>query len=146
MLNPSVNLMHSLQILDDLLVENIPGGIENFGQYFDEFFADLAKAYRDEQHVDFSDEDFLYALYKRKKATIRLDRMKVLIGMVFRLGSTDMVFTADVMSHFGYVVPRRLELERHDSLTPFFKVNNRFGLVDYYKDFLVIRQQLIKAS
>jgi predicted alpha/beta-fold hydrolase len=136
MLNPSVNLMHSLQILDDLLVDNIPGGTDNFGQYFDEFFADLAKAYRDNQHVDFSDDDFLYALYQRSRENIRLDRVKVLIGMVFRLGSTDMVFTADVMSHFGYVVPRRLELERYDSLTPFFKVNNRFGLVDYYNDFL----------
>jgi len=136
MINPPVNLMHSIQILDDLLVDNIPGGIDNFSRYFDEFFADLAKAYRQEQHVDFSDDDFLYALYKKKKKTIRLDRVKVLIGMVFRLASTNMVFTADVMSHFGYVVPRRLELERHDSLTPFFKVNNRFGLVDYYNDFL----------
>ncbi len=136
MLNPSVNLMHSLQILDDLLVDNIPGGADNFNQYFDEFFADLAKAYRQNQHVDFSDEDFLYALHQRSRENIRLDRVKVLIGMVFRLTSTNMVFTADVMSHFGYVVPRRLELERHDSLTPFFKVNNRFGLVDYYKDFL----------
>jgi len=72
MINPPVNLMHSIQILDDLLVDNIPGGIDNFSQYFDEFFADLAKAYREEQHVDF-DDDFLYVLYQRNKANIRLE-------------------------------------------------------------------------
>jgi hypothetical protein len=137
MINPAVNLMSSVNSMDKLLEENIPGGMNNVDAFFDEFFSELAKAYRDQQEVDFSDDDFFYSVYKNRKGKIRMDIVRAMIGMAFRLSSTNMVFTSDVMSQTGYVVPKGLVLARYDSLTDYFKVNNRFGLLDYYKDFLL---------
>jgi len=136
MINPSVNLKRSVKSMDKLLVENVPGGINHVNEFLDDIFKDLANAYTEGQGVDFSDSDFFFALYKNKKGKIRRDRMKVLIGMAFRFSCVNMVFTSDVMSKAGYVVPRGLPLYRYDSLTDYFKVNTRFGFMDYYKDFL----------
>jgi len=136
LINPPVNLKRSVKSMDDLLVKNIPGGINHVNEFLDDIFLDLAKAYSEEQNVDFSDSDFFFALYKNKRGAIRKDRLKVLIGMAFRFSCVNMVFTSDVMSQAGYVVPKGLKLYRYDSLTNYFKVNTRFGFMDYYKDFL----------
>jgi len=64
-------------------------------------------------------------------------QMKALIGFVFRLSSSGMVFTADVYNHKGYIVPKNQvdELKASTSLTTYSKVAHRLGFNDYIENF-----------
>ncbi len=47
-----------------------------------------------------------------------------------------MIFTADVMSNYGLIVPKNRVLGSADSLTDYFKVTNRISFIDYFNEFL----------
>ena len=64
------------------------------------------------------------------------ENMAGMIGTVFRLASSNMIFTADVMANYGLIVPKNRELGSADSLTDFFKVTNRVSFIDYFNEFL----------
>ena len=42
LINPPVNLFHSVSILDEMLVENVPGGLENFDKFIQEIMKKFA--------------------------------------------------------------------------------------------------------
>jgi len=62
--------------------------------------------------------------------------MAGMIGTVFRVASSNMIFSADVMAKYGLIVPRDRELTSADSLTDYFKVTSRISFVDYFNEFL----------
>jgi hypothetical protein len=131
MINPAVSLFNSVSILDTMLVESIPGGLEHFDEFFDQLMQGFSRIYRTMGHVDFSSE-FLFQASKRfppKETTLA-----ALIGTSFRLSSTNMVFTADVMTHAGLVVPANRRLSAYDSLTEYEKVTGRISFTDYFND------------
>ena len=57
-----------------------------------------------------------------------------MIGITFRLSSSNMVFTADVMTRAGLVVPASRRFSAYDSLTEYQKVTNRISFNDYFND------------
>jgi hypothetical protein len=131
MINPAVSLFNSVSILDTMLVENIPGGPGHFNEFFEKMMKKFSSIYRTMGHVDFSG-DFLYEVSKRyppKEITLA-----ALIGISFRLSSANMVFTTDVMTHAGLVVPANRRLSAYDSLTEYQKVTNRISFNDYFND------------
>lgn len=131
LINPAVSLFNSVGILDTMLVENIPGGPDNFNQFFEDMIQGFSRIYRTMGHVDFS-SDYLYEVSKRfppKESTLA-----ALIGVSFRLSSSNMVFTTDVMTRSGLVVPVNRRLSANDSLTEYFKVTNRISFTDYFND------------
>ena len=62
--------------------------------------------------------------------------MAGMIGTVFRLASSNMIFTADVMANYGLIVPKNRVLGSADSLTDYLKVTNRISFIDYFNEFL----------
>ena len=124
MINPPVSLYNSVDILDHM-IEAIPGGPENFGQFFENLMRRFADIYSREDFLDFSD-DFLYQIFKADAPSD--EALQAVIGISFRLSSASILFTADVLSRSGVVVRRNARLSSTDSLTDYYKVSTRVGL------------------
>jgi hypothetical protein len=138
MINPSVSLYNSVEIIDDMLRDNIPGGPDNFQTFWDEMFKRFSDTYEASDGVVFGPE-FLYNDYKKKLAKgeqIDDGRMSALIGFGFRISSSSMVFTADVMSNSGVIKPKNLELSKNESLSDYAKVTVRMRFINYFDEIL----------
>ncbi|MEP5763141.1 MAG: hypothetical protein ABJ308_01040 [Halieaceae bacterium] len=132
LINPPVSLYNSISLLDRM-AENIPGGEDNFGIYFNNLvrvFTDVYKRQKDA--VEFGDE-FLVTVFKAMQP--KDEELAALIGVAFRISSGSMVFTTDVMTDFGFVKPKGLVLGRYADLTPYRQVTARLGFTDFYHEF-----------
>jgi hypothetical protein len=139
MINPAVSLYTSAKILDGMLLQINPSqSPEVFDRWFDERLAKFAEAYK-LLHEPPLDHDFLYDAYRilhKKGQTPRQENLAGMIGIVFRLASSTMIFTADVMANYGLIVPKNRVLGSAESLTDYFKVANRISFIDYFNEFL----------
>ena len=139
MINPAVNVYTSAKILDDMLLQISPNLTpEVFDRWFNERLARFGEAYRllNEPPLD---HDFLYNAYRvlhKKGQTPRRENLAGMIGTVFRLASSNMIFTADVMANYGLIVPKNRVLGSADSLTDYMKVTTRVSFIDYFNEFL----------
>ena len=129
MINPPVSLYNSVRILDNL-VTKIPGGINNFNTFYQKLITAFSDAYAHGDHIEFNDE-FLYETYRYKRPTSD-EPLEALIGVSFRISNQNMVFTSDVLTKAGYVVPKGLELGRHSHITPYIKALGRLTFIDYF--------------
>jgi len=131
LINPPVSLYNSISLLDRM-AENIPGGVDNFGLFFDELVRGFGEVYkRADSTVDSG--NFLYAAYQAMD--LKDEELAALIGVAFRLSSGSMVFASDVMTDYGFVKPRGLELDRYSNLETFRRVVSRLGFTDYYHEY-----------
>ena len=138
MINPSVSLYNSVEIIDGMLRSNIPGGPDNFQAFWDEMFKRFSDTYEASDEVVFGPE-FLYKAYKKKLAQgeqIDDGRMSALIGFGFRISSASMVFTADVMSNSGVIKPKNLVLSKNESMSDYAKVTARMQFINYFDEIL----------
>jgi hypothetical protein len=90
-------------------------------------------------HHPVLDQDFLYEVYRfllSRNTPPHADNMAGMIGTVFRLASSNMIFTADVMTNYGLIVPPNLVLATSDSLTDYMKVTTQITFLDYFDEFL----------
>jgi len=133
MVNPPVSLFDSIRILDGMLDDNVPGGPSNIGPFVEQTFAAFAEVFGEEGEAGF-DSDFLFEAYAERAPPD--EQLAALIGLAFRLSSGNLVFTADVMSNSGYVVPKNAELSSTSSLTEYFKVVSRIGFEQYLNELL----------
>ncbi|MCJ8340570.1 MAG: serine/threonine protein kinase [Pseudomonadales bacterium] len=133
MINPPVSLFNSVSILDRLLVDNIPGGAQGFNAYFDELMQDFTKIYKESEHIDFSD-NFLYRIYQESPRNIDTGRIAALIGISFRLSSANMIFTSDIATNGGYILPKNHKMHPTESTTNYFKVASRISFADYFSE------------
>ncbi|HED15278.1 MAG TPA: alpha/beta hydrolase [Gammaproteobacteria bacterium] len=131
MINPPLNLYHSVTILDDMLENNIPGGLDNFNTYYQAVMDRFSQEYQKVDEIKFNNE-FLYRIYKED--TPGRKQLAPLIGLSFRISSTNMIFTADVMNDLGYVVPKGSQLTTTESLTDYGKVTTRLGFSKYFDE------------
>jgi len=131
LINPPVSLYNSVLILDELLDFNIPGGMDNFDAFYGRLVNAFADVYANGENVEFNN-DFLYRAYQFKKPQSD-DPLEALIGISFRISSANMVFTTDVLTKAGYVVPKNLVLRRHDNVTNYGKVLTRLSFLDYFR-------------
>ena len=130
LINPPVSLYNSVEILDAMLEENIPGGLDNFNAFYRKVIREFSDIYAHGNAVEFNDE-FLYQAYKYRKPKSD-DNLAALIGISFRISCENLVFASDVLTRAGYVVPEGLELKRHDRLTDYVKVYSRLSFLDYF--------------
>jgi hypothetical protein len=133
MINPPVSLFNSVSILDRMLEENIPGGPNNFNAFFDDLMNEFTKVYTELENVNFND-DFLYRIYEDHENDIDLSRVAALIGMSFRISSSNMIFASDIVTNGGYILPRNHELRKTESTTDYFKVAARISFTDYFDE------------
>jgi Alpha/beta hydrolase family len=153
LINPPVSLYRSSVVLDRMVSDNLPGGIEGLNGFIDRVLARVTAVYQRSDQVDFS-QDFLYGAYMALQPSPQ--ELAALVGVAFRLASTNIAFTADVMSRWGYLVPADRRLTTGSSLTPYFDAGMRRGFEDYFENLLypyyqaydpgLTRQQMIDES
>jgi predicted alpha/beta-fold hydrolase len=153
MINPPVSLYNSVVLLDGMLENNIPGGTDHFDQFFGKAMNRFANYYEAHAALDFQD-DFLYGMYNENNSSD--SGMAALIGLSFRISSSNMLFSADVLNDAGYIKPKNLKLSRTDSLTEYMKVSGRESFVDYVDNLFfpyysaaspgLTKEQLIKGT
>ncbi len=131
MINPPVRLYGSISLLDRML-QNIPGGIDNFNQFYKTLVEAFTRVYKRTDRLVF-DEDFLYKAFEELK--FEDEQLAALIGVVFRLFASDMAFTSDVMTDFGYVKPKNVRLTKNTDLTRFAIASDRLGFTDYFHEY-----------
>lgn len=134
LINPPVSLYTSSKMLDDLLVDNVPGGIDGLPVFFDEIFRTISGLYTSSAGPSDLTGDFLYKTYMQLKPSREV--LAALIGLVFRLSATDLAFTADVLGHVGAIVPPERTLAISSSLTPYLIKGVRYGFTDYLTNVL----------
>lgn len=144
LINPPVNLYHSVEILDNMLEDNIPGGLDNFNAFYEKVTKAFAEVYSYGDDVEFNDQ-FLYRAYQYRKPK-KDAPLKGIIGWDFRISSGNMAFTSDVLTRAGYVVSKDLSLGRHDHVTEYAKVLYRLSFRDYFDDIFVPHFQQQDAS
>jgi hypothetical protein len=131
LINPPVSLYNSISLLDRML-ENIPGGIDNFNAYYNSIVAKFSEVYRRADRLEFG-EDFLYKVYEALQP--KDEELAALIGLSFRFSSAHLVFTSDVMTDFGYVKPKNVRLTRNSSPGELIPVTFRLGFTDYFHEY-----------
>ena len=144
MINPAVSLYNSVVILDDMLENSIPGGMDHFNEFYQRMVKAFGDAYAHGKHVEFND-NFLYEVYRYHKPKDD-DPLEALIGLSFRISSENMAFTSDVMTKAGYVVPKGLELGRFVHNTPYIEVLSRLRFTDYFRGIYMPHFQALDPS
>lgn len=141
MINPPVNLYNSALIFDRMLVNNLPrvNGIPNPGPFLDNVIEGLAHSYQPAEGITFNG-DFVYTAYEQQKkdGVFATDATaEGLIAFSFRLTSSAMVFTSDVMTRAGYIVPKDKVFTTSESLAPYARRSYLVSFHDYIEDLLI---------
>ncbi|MEP4485101.1 MAG: hypothetical protein ABJ013_05705 [Halioglobus sp.] len=132
LINPPVSLYNSISLLDRMM-ENIPGGEDNFQTFFEDLMVGFTEVYKKtDDSLDFGD-DFLYKAYEAMD--LKNEELAALVGVSFRLSSASMAFFSDLMTNYGYIKPRNVQLNRHSDLSVYRQVSERLGFTDYYHEF-----------
>jgi hypothetical protein len=133
LINPPVNLYTSVNILDGML-ENIPGGVNNFDAWMDNVMKKLAEVEKKMGYFELNG-DYIYKAYKRFPP--REDFLAALVGISFRTDSASMIFASDVMKGGGFITPTNVKMSNSTALTPYYVVANRTSFEDYFKQAFV---------
>ena len=134
MINPALNIYDSAVKLDKMLEDNVPGGMDHFNDFYTKLMANITESYVHGDFVDLS-HDFFYSAYDAILTSP--EEGKALIGFSFRISLSNLLFTSDVMTNSGYIVPKNLELSSTDSLTDYGKIAARGdGFSEYVENIL----------
>jgi pimeloyl-ACP methyl ester carboxylesterase len=132
LINPAVSLYNSATRIEEL-VKQIPGGSKKQGVFFNKMLAKFSQYYRYGNFVAIND-DFLYAMYTER--LFSREETAGLIGLTFRINLAGMIFSSDVMTNSGYVVPKNRVLSTNDSLFDYFLVSTHLSFFDYFNEYL----------
>jgi pimeloyl-ACP methyl ester carboxylesterase len=131
MINPPVSLYGSVTRIEEML-KQIPGGPKKQGIFFNKMLSKFSQFYRYGNFVAIND-DFLYAMYTENIFTT--EETGGLIGLTFRINLAGMIFSTDVMTNSGYVVPKNRVLSPTDSLYDYFLVSTHLSFYDYFNEY-----------
>jgi hypothetical protein len=138
LVNPPVELYGAASNLDQLLVDNVPGGIAGFDTWLRASLTRLL-ALRNTMGRTELGGDVIYEVYKRESPNE--ETLAAVIGLVFRMAAAHMIFAADVMNGGGYIVPRNARLTNSTSLTRFAMVAYRTTFRDYFEEYFLPERQ-----
>ncbi len=137
MINPAVSLYTSAKILDEMILAALPGGLKDFNDWLNRVLGRFGEIYKTMGNVDLG-HDFLYDVYKtvNKTQAPKRENLATMIGFAFRISSDNMIFTSDVMTNAGLIVPKNLVLGSADSLYEYFRATSTTTFVDYFDELL----------
>lgn len=139
LVNPPVSLYDSVSALDQLLVDNVPGGMKNFDEWFHRVFTETMHITEALEPGGLSGEG-MYRNYKRMQPSE--ENLAALIGLTSRMNAADMIFSADVMNGGGYIIPRGARLTSTTSLTRYAMVAYQTRFTDYFEQWLFPAYQM----
>jgi hypothetical protein len=130
LINPPLSLYNSVNILDAMLVDNLPGGMDGFDAFYKRLINAFSDTYAHGDNVQFNDQ-FLYKTYEYRKPKSD-EPLAALIGVSFRISSENMVYTSDILTKAGYVVPKNITPGRYDNMIEYGKAYGRLTFIDYF--------------
>ena len=128
LINPPVRLYSSISMLDRML-ENIPGGVDNFYQFYNRLVEEIGRVYKRADSVEIG-EDFLYQAFNAVNPDN--EELAALIGVSFRISSANMAYTSDLMTDFGYIKPANMIMTKNSSPGLMMPVAHRLGFTDFF--------------
>ena len=131
LVNPAVNLYDSVNRIEGLL-EKIPGGSKKIGTFFNRTMEKFTEIWQEGDYIELNGE-FLYGAFKTGKFS--QEEGGAMIGVVFRLASGAMIFTSDVMTNSGYIVPKNKVLNYNDNLDQYMRVTNHLSFLNYFDEY-----------
>jgi pimeloyl-ACP methyl ester carboxylesterase len=131
LINPSLTLYNSVSKLDRML-ENIPGGIDNFHDFYAALIKKISEVYKRSDTVEF-DEDLIFNVFKEEQPDD--EQLAAIIGAAFRMSLGNMIFTSDIMTNYGFIKPKNVRLTKSSSMVNYAKVTMRVGFTDYYHEY-----------
>jgi len=132
MINPPLSVYTSAVRFEELL-KQIPGGGKKQGIFFNKMLSRFSEFYRYGNFVAINDE-FLYSIYTEK--LFSKEETAGLIGLTYRINLAGMIFSSDVMTNSGYVVPKNRVLGTADSIFDYFLVSTHLSFFDYFNEYL----------
>ena len=136
MINPPLSLYTSATLFDNMLQDNIPGGADNAGLFLRKLLDRFAEIYKAGDFVKF-DNEFLFNIYRALPEPPKDENLAAMIGISFRISAVNMMFTTDLMTNSGFVVPKGMELDNNDPLDDYFRVLARISFVKYLDELLL---------
>jgi hypothetical protein len=133
LINPPVDLARAAETLDAMFERHIRS-LADFDLLFHRLMTAVSAAYQPGDQMRFG-ADLLYDLFRT--SPFEDTTLEALIGIAFRLGSIDLVFSSDVMSNAGLLVARDHEIGITESLTPYFKAASQLSFEDYAREILL---------
>jgi len=133
MINPPVSLYSSALRIEELMTQ-IPGGPKKQGIFFNKMFLKFSEYYRYGNFIAIND-DFLYSMYTER--LFSKGETAALIGLTYRIGLAGTIFTSDVMTNSGYVVPMNKVLATTDSLADYFQISTHLSFFNYFNEYLL---------
>jgi hypothetical protein len=131
MINPPVSLYSTVTRIEEML-KKIPGGPKKQGIFFNKMLSRFSQYYRYGNFVAIND-DFLYAIYTEN--LFSHEETGGLIGLTYRINLGGMIFSSDVMTNSGYIVPKNRVLSPTDSLFDYFLVSTHLSFFDYFNEY-----------
>ncbi len=132
LINPPLSLHSSILRLDAMLLQGLPGGIDELDTFLNRTMVRLSQLRNDSDAFDLSNENMLLESYSRLNPTN--DKMATTIGLAFRFSAANMIFTSDVMSHANYIYPADRPFRSETPLNDYMAMALRTGFGDYFKD------------
>jgi pimeloyl-ACP methyl ester carboxylesterase len=134
LINPSVSLYDSSEILDRMFEEALPGGPTATDRLITDLLKRLTPYFHDRRRPRI-DNEFLYHIADAERPTAA--ELGAIVGAVFRLSLANMVFTADVVNGGGHIVERGAALNIGTSLTQYMKRSTRWTFRRYVDEMLL---------
>jgi hypothetical protein len=132
LVNPSLTLYNSVSKLDRML-ENVPGGMDHFNEYFAQLVQKISNVYKRSDIVEFN-EEIIYRAFQEERPED--EELAAIIGAAFRISSANMVFTSDLMTNFGFIKPGNEILKKTSPMQDYLRVSMRVGFTDYYHEYI----------
>lgn len=128
LINPPVSLYNSISLLDRML-ENIPGGVDNFDRFYNNLVEQIGRVYKRMHKVSLG-EEFLYQAFEAVNPDN--EELAALIGISFRISSANMAFTSDLMTNAGYIKPTNVIFTKNTAPGKYEEVAHRLGFTDFF--------------
>lgn len=132
LLNPSVSLYTSIQLVDDMLDRFVAADPNAIPDFLDRAFTAFASIYVQGSPTDFAG-DFVFRIY----TALQPDAIDVekLIGIAFRLSAVNLAFAADILTDSGFLVPAGTTLRATDRrLSDIYRAAREKSFVDYFEE------------
>ena len=137
LINPPLNLYSSIKLIDSYLYRALPQGVNGAARFIKSFLSRLSNISQSTDALDFSNERLLLEAYDKYQPSD--NRLETTIGLSFRLAAADMAFTADVMSHAGYIFPKNQPFTSTTSLNDYLAVALRTSFQNYFDEYYTER-------
>ncbi len=141
MVNPPVSLFNSVSILDGYIdVKNNRAAIRKM---IDEIFNRFSQGYAKQSSSKF-DSDTIYQLFAGANMTD--EELKMLIGLSFRMSSSDMMYAIERVYNIGALNYKNHEVSKFESVTHSMYRADTIAFTDYFERAMVPWTQRIEPE